>query len=61
MRTAALGQGAPACWQRFLEGMVATVFGGLTSGGELTPAANDGDMVATYKVRPCVRRVRQTG
>jgi len=25
MRTAALGQGASACWQRFLAGMVATV------------------------------------
>jgi hypothetical protein len=53
MRIAALGQGAPACWQRFLAGMVATIFEGLTDGGELTPAANDGDRLATYKVRAC--------
>ena len=56
MRTAALGQGAPACWQRFLVGMVATSYdirGAARGSGELTPAANDADKVATYKVRTC--------
>jgi hypothetical protein len=29
MRMAAFGQGAPACWQRFLTGMIAAMFEGL--------------------------------
>ena len=52
MRTAALGQGALACWQRFLGGMMATMFETAATGSnELTPPAKDGEKAATYKVR----------
>ena len=54
MRMTALGQGAPAYWQRFLAGMVATMFETAATGSsELTPAAKDGEKAATYKARTC--------